>query len=222
MSVYKELQDEMILELNDKEVSSANAAVLTGKLLQVANGAIYTDSGEIVKVHDRKLDALEDIIDIENKTSEIKLNIKTLSQFSNQNNYTSLYKYINTTKENIDNIMKKYTFESNFDKIESFYSQNSNSVDLFCNFLEVFNSNFQFIYDQINNSTMNINQSTQPLFDNLKIEPESIPPKEEEIITKPNKPNEKKFKYELKLYFKIEKDKILSDIMCLTDESSNL
>ncbi len=66
MSVYKELQDEMILELNDKEISSANAAVLTGKLLQVANGAIYTDSGEIVKVHDRKLDALEDIIESAN------------------------------------------------------------------------------------------------------------------------------------------------------------
>lgn len=63
MECYKELQDEMLLELNDKEISSANAAVLTGKLLQVANGAIYTDSGEIVKVHDRKLDALEDIIE---------------------------------------------------------------------------------------------------------------------------------------------------------------
>ena len=63
MAVYNELQDEMIAEIKDKEISSANAAVLTGKLLQVSNGAIYTDSGEVVEVHERKLDALEDIIE---------------------------------------------------------------------------------------------------------------------------------------------------------------
>ena len=63
MAVYNELQDEMIAEIKDKEISSANAAVLTGKLLQVSNGAIYTDSGEVVEVHQRKLDALEDIIE---------------------------------------------------------------------------------------------------------------------------------------------------------------
>jgi len=63
LAVYNELQDEMIAEIKDKEISSANAAVLTGKLLQVSNGAIYTDSGEVVEVHERKLDALEDIIE---------------------------------------------------------------------------------------------------------------------------------------------------------------
>ena len=66
MAVYNELQDEMIAEIKDKEISSANAAVLTGKLLQVSNGAIYTDSGEVVEVHERKLDALEDIIEAAN------------------------------------------------------------------------------------------------------------------------------------------------------------
>jgi len=63
IAVYNELQDEMIAEIKDKEISSANAAVLTGKLLQVSNGAIYTDSGDVVEVHERKLDALEDIIE---------------------------------------------------------------------------------------------------------------------------------------------------------------
>ena len=63
LAVYNELRDEMIAEIKDKEISSANAAVLTGKLLQVSNGAIYTDSGEVVEVHERKLDALEDIIE---------------------------------------------------------------------------------------------------------------------------------------------------------------
>lgn len=65
-AVYKELVDEMVLELKDKEITSANAAVLTGKLLQIANGAIYTDSGEVVEIHDRKLDELEDIIEAAN------------------------------------------------------------------------------------------------------------------------------------------------------------
>ncbi len=65
-SLYKELVDEMVLELKDKEITSANAAVLTGKLLQIANGAIYSDSGEIVEIHNRKLDELEDIIEAAN------------------------------------------------------------------------------------------------------------------------------------------------------------
>lgn len=43
--------------------TAANAAVLSGKLCQLANGAIYTDAGEMVEIHDRKLDALEDIIE---------------------------------------------------------------------------------------------------------------------------------------------------------------
>ncbi len=66
ISLYKELVEEMVLELKDKEITSANAAVLTGKLLQIANGAIYSDSGEIVEIHDRKLDELEDIIEAAN------------------------------------------------------------------------------------------------------------------------------------------------------------
>ena len=66
LGLYKELVEEMVLELKDKEITSANAAVLTGKLLQIANGAIYTDSGEMVEIHDRKLDELEDIIEAAN------------------------------------------------------------------------------------------------------------------------------------------------------------
>ena len=61
--VYKEFEEEMILELKDEEISSANAAVLTNKLLQMSNGAIYSDNGEVLHFHDRKLDALEDVIE---------------------------------------------------------------------------------------------------------------------------------------------------------------
>ena len=46
--------------------ASINAASLSGKLSQMANGAIYDDSGETIRIHDRKLDALEDIIEAAN------------------------------------------------------------------------------------------------------------------------------------------------------------
>ena len=57
------MKEELVLSLPDGEVTAANAAVLTGKLLQLSNGAIYTDNGNTVQIHDRKLDALEDIIE---------------------------------------------------------------------------------------------------------------------------------------------------------------
>ena len=68
MAIYHNLQDDFIQELEEKEeeITVANAAVLTNKLLQVANGALYTDSGSVFNVHDAKLDALEDLIEASN------------------------------------------------------------------------------------------------------------------------------------------------------------
>lgn len=63
---YAELKADFILELPEGEITVANAASLTGKLSQLANGAIYDDEGNIVEFHDRKLDALEDIIESAN------------------------------------------------------------------------------------------------------------------------------------------------------------
>lgn len=63
---YEELKADFILELPEGEVTAANAASLTGKLSQLANGAIYDDEGNIVEFHARKLDALEDIIESAN------------------------------------------------------------------------------------------------------------------------------------------------------------
>ena len=65
-SRYAELKEELVLQLPDGEVTAANAASLSGKLSQMANGAVYTDAGETVPVHERKLDALEDIIEAAN------------------------------------------------------------------------------------------------------------------------------------------------------------
>ena len=63
---YKELAEELVLQLSEKEITAANAGVLSGKLTQMANGAIYDDLGGVEVLHDRKLDALEDIVESAN------------------------------------------------------------------------------------------------------------------------------------------------------------
>ncbi len=64
---YKQLKKDMVLSIQeDDEITAANAAALSGKLSQMANGAVYSESGEAVHIHDRKLDALEDIIEAAN------------------------------------------------------------------------------------------------------------------------------------------------------------
>jgi SNF2 family DNA or RNA helicase len=64
--VYKRLKKEMVLSLQDGEITAANAASLSGKLTQMANGAVYDDDGEVINLHNRKLDALEDLIEAQN------------------------------------------------------------------------------------------------------------------------------------------------------------
>ena len=63
---YEELKRDLVLSLPDGEVTASNAASLTGKLSQMANGAVYSDDESIIKIHDQKLDALEDIIEAAN------------------------------------------------------------------------------------------------------------------------------------------------------------
>ncbi len=60
---YDGLKHDLVLQLPDGEITAANAAALTNKLSQMANGAIYNESRGTIPVHDRKLDALEDIIE---------------------------------------------------------------------------------------------------------------------------------------------------------------
>lgn len=62
-AVYDKFRDEMVAKVKDKEIDAANAAVLSGKLLQMANGAIYDEYKNVLHIHDRKLDCLEDLIE---------------------------------------------------------------------------------------------------------------------------------------------------------------
>ena len=63
---YERLKSELVLTLSDEEITVPNAASLTNKLSQLANGAIYDDAKHVVEFHSRKLDALEDIIESAN------------------------------------------------------------------------------------------------------------------------------------------------------------
>lgn len=60
---YDEMKKSLVLEITDGEITASNAASLSNKLCQLSNGAIYDDEQNIVEIHDRKLEALDDIIE---------------------------------------------------------------------------------------------------------------------------------------------------------------
>ncbi|QGH20211.1 SNF2-related protein [Clostridium butyricum] len=63
---YKKLEKELLLPLEESDVVANTAAVLTNKLLQMANGAVYDENGEVKEIHDAKLKALDDVIEAAN------------------------------------------------------------------------------------------------------------------------------------------------------------
>lgn len=63
LELYRRMEREMFLEINDHEVEAFSAAAKTMKCLQLASGVVYVDEGQWEEVHDAKLDALEDIIE---------------------------------------------------------------------------------------------------------------------------------------------------------------
>lgn len=63
MKQYKEFEKEQLLELQGTDITAATAGVVVGKLLQMANGQIYDDEGEVHKIHEAKLEALSELVD---------------------------------------------------------------------------------------------------------------------------------------------------------------
>ncbi len=61
--LYDSLKQDMVLSLEENEIDAINAAALSNKLLQMSNGAVYNNDKESLHIHDRKLDALEDLIE---------------------------------------------------------------------------------------------------------------------------------------------------------------
>ena len=64
--VYEQFRKEMIISLGGEEIDAMNAAALSNKLLQMANGAVYDAEHGSHHIHERKLDALEDLIEAAN------------------------------------------------------------------------------------------------------------------------------------------------------------
>lgn len=61
---YDQLKADLILPFKGQDnITAANAAALSGKLCQMANGAVYSDEREVAHIHDRKIEVLEDIIE---------------------------------------------------------------------------------------------------------------------------------------------------------------
>ena len=61
--LYDDFQKDMVLSIGDEELDATNAAALSNKLLQMANGAVYGEDKKVIPIHDRKLDALEDLVE---------------------------------------------------------------------------------------------------------------------------------------------------------------
>lgn len=60
---YDSMKKDLVLSLPDGAVTASNAASLSGKLMQLSSGAVYTDDESFTEIHRRKLDALEDAIE---------------------------------------------------------------------------------------------------------------------------------------------------------------
>lgn len=61
--IYEDMKNDLVLQQSENEITAANAAALSNKLSQMANGAVYADDESVIFIHDKKLDALEDIIE---------------------------------------------------------------------------------------------------------------------------------------------------------------
>lgn len=66
MELYRRLERDMLLPYEDGDIDAVNAAGLSNKLMQMANGAVYDENGAIKHIHDRKLETLEDLVEAAN------------------------------------------------------------------------------------------------------------------------------------------------------------
>lgn len=61
---YETMEEDQLLQLGEDEtVAALNAAAVMSKLLQIANGSVYAEGGSVIRIHERKAEALEEIVD---------------------------------------------------------------------------------------------------------------------------------------------------------------
>lgn len=74
--LYDQLEKELILEVEGEEITALTAATLTQKLLQMANGAVYNTDSDVTDIHDKKLEALEEILEFNQEPVLVFYNFK--------------------------------------------------------------------------------------------------------------------------------------------------
>ena len=60
---YEQLEKELLLQVDENTITAGSAGVLTGKLLQLCNGAVYDTERKAVRIHDCKLDAFMELVE---------------------------------------------------------------------------------------------------------------------------------------------------------------
>lgn len=62
-AIYDEMERNYLVSIDEEQITAASAAVVSNKLLQMANGAVYDENRRVIHIHDMKLEALEEIIE---------------------------------------------------------------------------------------------------------------------------------------------------------------
>lgn len=60
---YRKLEREAVLHIDEDTITATNAASLSGKLLQLCNGAVYDEFHEVINVHDCKIEAFLEVVE---------------------------------------------------------------------------------------------------------------------------------------------------------------
>lgn len=62
-AAYKKLERDMLLEVNENEITATTAATLGNKLLQLGNGAVYGENHDVIEIHDCKIEAFMETVE---------------------------------------------------------------------------------------------------------------------------------------------------------------
>lgn len=62
-TAYKKLETEMLLQVDESTIDAGSAAVLSNKLLQLCNGAVYDENRNIVNIHECKIEAFKELLE---------------------------------------------------------------------------------------------------------------------------------------------------------------
>ena len=74
--LYEQLEKNLILQVDDDQITALTAATLTQKLLQLANGSVYNEDGGVTHIHDGKLEALDEILEFNDEPVLVFYNFK--------------------------------------------------------------------------------------------------------------------------------------------------